>query len=268
MESSFFSLRMRASLCGSHACGAERIVAVDEVAAVTAALVARAVQHADAAPDAVHCSLERLDFASIRQASLPDVSSFEVTDWQAGRRLACRLLVRAGVSPEAAALAEEILDAGPGPNGTVMRGAVVMDSRTGERLEPDAARGVRVSRMDLAAEARPGIEAQLASAGLGHHRVAEALALAGKVLAAPGIIAELCWSDDPGYLVGYVADPRHGYQRIIDLKEKGDKRGGRVFFVNRSAEIDGLFDYLERCPVLFTESGRISPPRFWSDDDE
>lgn len=149
-----------------------------------------------------------------------------------------------------------------------MRGAVVMHARTGERLEPDAGRGVRVSRMDLAASARPAIEATLAGAGLGHHRVSEALALAGKVMGAPGMVAELCWSDDPGYTVGYVADPCNGYQRINNLKQTGDLRGGRVFFIDPVGRLEELFDYLERRPVLFTALGRISQPRFWSEDEE
>ncbi len=265
MDSRLISLRMRASLCGHHLCGAERIVAEGEVVAATTTMVTRAMQGAGALPDEVHCSLERLDPASIRLVSLPDVATFEVSDWQSGRRLAKQLLTRAGVSLEAASFALDLLAAGPGPDGTVMRGAVIMNARTGERLETDAGRGVRVSRMDLEASVRPAIESMLAAAGLGHHRVAEALVLAAKVLSAPGIVAEVCWSDDPAYTTGYVADPQYGYQRIAALKESGDLRGGRVFFVDPETTLDTLGDYLEFRPVLCNALGRISPPTFWSE---
>lgn len=139
-----------------------------------------------------------------------------------------------------------------------------MDAITGERLEYDPARGVRVSRMDLLSTSRPDVEALLAAAGLGHHRVIEALVLSGKVLQAPGIVAELCWSDAPDYVTGYVAAPQRGYQRISQLKTAGDKHGGRVFFVDRSkVAVPVLVDYLERQPVLFDDAGTISPLQKW-----
>ncbi|MDI5789105.1 6-carboxyhexanoate--CoA ligase [Bacillus licheniformis] len=36
-------------------------------------------------------------------------------------------------------------------------------------------------------------------------RLKEALAIASKVCEHPAVIAELCWSDDPDYITGYVA---------------------------------------------------------------
>ncbi|MCM2265664.1 MAG: 6-carboxyhexanoate--CoA ligase, partial [Desulfuromonadales bacterium] len=98
----------------------------------------------------------------------------------------------------------------------------------------------------------------------GHHRVAEALVLAGKVLRAPGIVAELCWSDAPDYLSGYVADPRHGYQRITRLKAVGDGFGGRALFVRASGwNPEEFVAYLERQAVLFDGLGTITPPQPW-----
>jgi 6-carboxyhexanoate--CoA ligase len=192
-----------------------------------------------------------------------------VHDWQEGRRVASCLLTRAGVQPEIATRAVELLASGAGPGGAVMRGAVIVEAVSGKRLESDQARGVRVSRMDLSPECRPALEFNLTSAGLGHHRVLEALVLAGKVLGAPGIIAELCWSDDPNYTTGYVADPQAGYQRISELKLTGDSRGGRVFFVDQTkTSLEELVDYLERQVVLFNASGTISPAKKWTPADE
>jgi 6-carboxyhexanoate--CoA ligase len=192
------------------------------------------------------------------------VRTYDVADWYAGRECARSLLRRAGVADVAIETAMAQLVAGPAPGNRVMRGAMVVDALTGARMESDPARGVRVSRMDLAVEARAGILAALTAAGLGHHRVADALVLAGKVLRAPGIVAELCWSDDPGYPVGYVAAPADGYQRITRLKAVGDNYGGRAFFVrtarwNRAAFVA----YLERQAVLFNAVGTIDPPQPW-----
>jgi 6-carboxyhexanoate--CoA ligase len=119
--------------------------------------------------------------------------------------------------------------------------------------------------MDLAPEARDTVRAALAAAGLGHHRVVEALVLAGKVLHAPGIVAELCWSDDPEYLAGYVADPCGGYQRITRLKPAGDRFGGRALFVRQPGwDREACCAYLERQAVLFAAPGPIAPPQPWS----
>ena len=262
MTADLYSLRMRAERNGRHCSGAERLVRGEELPATTAALVARALA-CGAAPDAIRCTVDRLAEA-IPCRPLPDVSTLEVADCRQGRACAAFLLQRAGVSALAAGTGITLLAAGPAPGGRVMRGAMIVDAATGERLEADPFRGVRVSRMDLAPWARQAILARLAAAGLGHHRTAEALVLAGKVLLAPAIVAELCWSDDPDYLVGYVADPRYGYQRVTRLKAAGDGGGGRALFVRRDGWNAREFAaYLERAPVLFDTFGAVSPPIAW-----
>ena len=268
MESLLYSVRMRASTCGRHLAGAERIVPAEAIGAVMAALMQRAMDCANGPAGEVNCSLERVDPDRLRLAKLPDVTTYQVSNWQTGREAAVRLLARAGVTPASARHAVTLLADGAGPRGQVMRGAVIMDSRAGKRLENDPARGVRVSRMDLTTAFRPQLETLLAAEGLGHPRTLEALVLAGKVLQAPGLVAELCWSDDPGYTTGYVADPLHGYQRITVLKPPGDMRGGRVFFVDPNrASLAELVDFLENQPVLFNLPGSFSPTVKWVPED-
>lgn len=263
MDAPLYSLRMRAAGGGAHLGGAERIADTAQLPALTAELVSRALA-GGAAPDEITCRLDRIT-TSLSRLRLPAVSTWQTSDWRAGRDCARTLLCRAGVSATAADLALDWLASGPAPGGGVMRGAMIVDAASGARLEADPARGVRVSRMDLDPAARPAIAAQLAAAGLGHSRVAEAWVLAGKVLRAPGIVAELCWSDDPHYLNGYVADPRGGYQRISPLKAAGDPRGGRAFFVAAADfALDSFCAFLEREPLLFDRPGPIAPPRPWS----
>ncbi len=264
METLLYSVRMRASAHGRHLSGAERIVSAAATSEVAAALTQRAMLCPGGPATEVHCSMERIDPASLCTGRLPDVSTYQVDNWRTGRQAATCLLVRAGVPADVASQAVDVLAKGAGPGGRVMRGAVIMDAANGERLESDSARGVRVSRMDLSEELRPELERTLAAAGLAHPRVLEALVLAGKVLRGPGMVAELCWSDDPGYAAGYVADQRAGYQRITTLKPDGDLRGGRIFFVHKAkASLTALVDYLESQAVLFTAAGAISPPVKW-----
>jgi 6-carboxyhexanoate--CoA ligase len=254
---------MRAERDGRHCCGAERIAPAGELPGLAAELVARALAHSSWVPETVHCHIDRLP-GVIPCRPLPDVRTYAVPDWMAGRACARSLLLRAGVAAPAADAALQLLADGPAPGGRVMRGALLVDALTGRRLEDDPARGVRVSRMDLDPQARRGILATLAAAGLGHQRVAEALVLAGKVLQAPGIVAEVCWSDDPDYLAGYVADPQIGYQRITCLKESGDGRGGRALFVRAAGEeLPALVAFLEGQAILFAGPGEIFPVQPW-----
>ena len=83
----------------------------------------------------------------------------------------------------------------------------------------------------------------------------EALTLATKVCHHPAVTAELCWSDDPDYVTGYVAGSRLGYQRITKLKEAGSEHGCRVFFVDGRADITSCIHYLEKDPIIIQWRG-------------
>jgi 6-carboxyhexanoate--CoA ligase len=266
MEKPFYSVRMRSECDGRHHSGAERLGYVEELSSLSASLVERAMAHEHGVPDCVHCTIELVQDEALCLGRLPDVSTWLVEEARAGRCLAATLLSKAGVAPKAVTSAIDFLSVGPAPGGLVMRGAMIIDAATGERLEQDPARGVRVSRVDLAPGARNEILTRLQDAGLGHHRVNEALVLAAKVMHAPGIVAELCWSDDPNYLTGYVASPAGGYQRISKLKSCGDPFGGRAFFVYRKAwNRDAFVAYLERRAVLFNEIGVLGNAEPWQE---
>jgi len=141
-----------------------------------------------------------------------------------------------------------------------MRGAMIMDAATGARLERDPERGIRVSRFDWSESASQEIDNALAAIGLIHHRTREALALATKVAHAPGLIAELCWSDDPSYGAGYVASKRTGYVRFSCLKQPGDTSGGRVFFVDQQhQDMDSFVSYMEKEPIVISAIGACLP---------
>lgn len=254
-----FSVRMRAAAGGSHEAGgrhvsgAERIVPEGMVLRVVADLLRRARQHGQGEADFINITVERISGPVIGIKALP-VVTVGVSGPAESRNLALALLERAGVAPMVAEKALSLIESGPAPGGGPMRGAVVMDALSGERLEPDPARGVRVSRVDWAGRARTAFVRRLKGHGVGGEairRVCEALAVASKVAWA-GVRAELCISDNPGYTTGYVAGPALGYVRLPFLKPDG-AAGGRVFFVDGGNFEEGRLRLLQSEPVLLVE---------------
>jgi 6-carboxyhexanoate--CoA ligase len=255
MNDELYSIRMRASLKGGHISGAERIVAEEKIDDVMRELAARAMNKT-AVPDEIVIKVEALRGKPLRTLPALDVVTLSVPDAQAGRSAAVRVLQQTGVSGHAALAAIDCLSKGAAPSGRNMRGAILMDAQSSGRLEPDQERGVRASRFDWSREALKDIELRLGTIGLTHERTREALALATKVAHAPGVVAELCWSDEPDYTAGYVASLQTGYVRFSCLKENGDPKGGRVFFVNvNNLNLDGLVTYLQVEPVMIVKTG-------------
>jgi 6-carboxyhexanoate--CoA ligase len=245
------SVRMRAvDAGGRHLCGAERLVPEAEAEEV-AALLRRRARERGAAPQAIRVAVERVPETAVRRVPALPVTMVlapEAGDPGGARRAADRLLERAGVAPSAIDAAFRLLGEGP-----PMRGAALLDARTGLRREADRARGVRVTRLDYAPEAREAVRAALDAAGLAHFRTREALAIASKA-AACGVLAEVCWSDEPEYEPGYVAAPLFGYVRFPRFRPSG-ARGGRALFLPPGADAAEIARRLQREPVLL-----VGPP--------
>lgn len=272
MAGELYSVRMRAAAGGPHEAGgrhvsgAERIVSRLDLERTVARLVRRAREHPLGAADFIQVTVERLAAGRLgRVPSLP-VTTLRIGAGgpRAARDVAAALLARAGVAPAVAARALSLLANGPGPGDSSMRGAVLMDAQTGRRLEPDQARGVRVSRLDWAPGEQRRLAEALRRAGAlagrdSAERIGDALAVASKAARA-GVLAEICWSDDPDYTTGYVAAPRLGYVRLPGIKAAGVGRGGRVFFVSGVADPAALARQLEEEPALVTLDGVIRAP--------
>lgn len=252
-----YSIRMRASVREQHISGAERIVPEDRLGDTVSALVARASSKG-CPPEQIVITVDSLkDIAPQQLRALDVVMLSGVPGVRVGRESASRILQRLGVSVRAIEIAMTQLDRGASPSGNNMRGAMVLDASTGDRLEQDRERGVRASRFDWSDEGERKISRLLADAGLTHFRTREALALATKVAHAPGMVAELCWSDDPDYTAGYVASLAMGYVRFPVLKRKGNGKGGRAFFVGPDVfEMEAFLAYLQTRPVLITVPGQ------------
>lgn len=242
--SRYYNVKMRSERGGRHASGAERLVDARRAARTAAALAMRAMERAGGAPDSVNVKLVRCE-EPLRIPALP-VSEYRAESPAQATEYAAGLLAKAGVSRAA-----ELLEIFRGLHG--MRGAALVDADTLERLDSDPGRGVRVTALD----ASPSLPVD--SCG-GKDHFAEAAVLSAKVLAAPGIIGEICVSDDIGYTTGYVTVRGGGYHRIFGMKAPDATGGGRMFLYRGPREdAAATVRWLESRPVA-VEGVRPPPP--------
>jgi len=251
-----YSVRMRSAEGGAHEAGgrhisgAERIVAHDKIGETSNAMLQRAFAHTRGRADFINIVVEKIDKHSMQEVPLLPIYTIAGRSVVEGHQTAERALCEAGVTLMAAKKGMEALLSLPDS----MRGAMLLCAVTGQRVDDTQTRGIRVSRMDI--EDEQGFIAKLEQRGIHNNHVREALVLASKVAAAPGMVAELCWSDDPEYTTGYVAS-RVGYIRIPHCKPLGNAIGGRVFFVKPDTKLSVISEYLEQQPVLVTLAERL-----------
>lgn len=250
-----YNLRMRASRNGSHISGAERIISSNRLYKEIEKLLNRAIMHSRGNPDEIHFKIEVLKDKILYCDSLP-ISTILTENTVDSREKASALLSFIGIPSESIIRGFDDIAKGASPDGRNMRGAMLIDIDTGERIEPDPFRGIRVSRIDVEEEAEKPLELEMKRIEINSPRVKDAIVLATKVILA-GTIAELCWSDNPDYTTGYVASKRYGYVRFPYLKQEGDIKGGRVFFLKRSVtDPENYISFLQNKTVLIK---RISP---------
>ena len=241
----YYSLKMRASQQigegdqkrEQHISGAERIVSREAVETVCSAMARRALTHSKGDPDFINIKIEKVCEKDIQILKALPVTRVDVDSWQQGLDKAFELIDEAAELKDFRKKLPELLrETFP------MRGAMLYDIATGERLEPDYERGVRATYMDALRSS--DVDSQ-------KNHFNEAIVLATKVANAPGMVAELCFSDDPEYVTGYVASRELGYVRIMKMKEMGDENGGRIFlFDSRKATAEECIEYLQKKKVL------------------
>lgn len=264
-----YSIRMRAAeggpheQGGHHISGAERLVTKEELEQISSELVHRALTHSKGCADFIRITIDaipdeaihRIPCLTIADADGP-IKEAQTTDHEATapplplsshQQAEALLTTHTAITPVAFRRAVSQLLSLP----ESMRGAMLVDMRTGQRLDPWGQRGVRVSRMSFADE-KAAITA-LNAAGYSGVHLEEALVLASKVLSAPGVVGELCISDDPDYTTGYVSYG-NTYHRLHHMKPVGSPLGGRLFFVDATADIAAIKKYLETTVTL------VNPP--------
>ena len=243
MNEPLYSVKMRASESGAHISGAERIVPSSAAPRTAAALVARALNHSKGTPDFINIKLERPS-SIIRLKSLPVTTHVAHTS-EEGLSLAAELLSKDGIGRVAEIMAKFA-------ETFALRGAMLLDADTLERLDPDPERGIRATCMDDTDSTLKGVPSA-------KNHFAEAIVLATKVQNAPGIIAEICVSDDPDYTTGYVATRSLGYHRITNIKERGSPLGGRIFLYRGAhSDVPETIRFLEQQTVLVEDVPSIA----------
>ena len=210
-----FSVKMRSSALGTHVSGAERIVEECEVPDVCAAMGKRALAHGKGQPDSITVTVTAIDGEVAHIVALPITEAHCADPAEARKNVIDALTPLTPHAAEAWELLTSVRD---------MRGAILFHAATGARLEPDHARGVRVTSMDAATATGERPEAHS-----GKTRVTDALVLASKVAHHPAVLAEVCISDDPDYTTGYFASTELGYLRVPNMKPTGSPVGGRLF---------------------------------------
>ncbi|MDH4233433.1 MAG: 6-carboxyhexanoate--CoA ligase [Nitrospirota bacterium] len=233
-----------------HISGAEGIYEEKEIAKIIREYTLRALKHPKGKPDRIVLSLEELKQRPRAIESLP-LATIKCRSSVEAVSLIRELLTASGISGKAIRTALRITD-----SADTMRGAALVLARSGRRVEPDRQRGIRASRLGISRAAQKILSRELQRHGIDIPTVREAITLASKVAACRQVIAELCISDDPGYTTGYAASKKYGYVRIPHVKTRGEKKGGRVFFLEEDAEIGSATEFLERTPVIIH---RISP---------
>ncbi len=234
-----------------HISGAEGIYESSEIFGTVKKYIQRALRHPKGQADRIVITIEVIHEKPESLSSLPVVTVTCDTPVE-GRKIINRILYALGISKTAVNTALSILRKG------AMRGAAIIDAKSGLRLEPDRERGVRASRLGISKSALKRLGSGLARCGINTDIVREAVILASKVAASREVIAELCMSDNPDYTTGYIASQRFGYARIPNIKHRGSSNGGRAFFVGEAADVKKMIDYLERTPVIIDS---ISPCR-------
>ncbi len=233
-----YSIRMRAAkrspeLGEKHISGGEKIGSKSQIEPIVKQLLNKASNHSRGDADFIQITVEKIARDQIQYMSPLEMTTVEAASIEKAHSEARKILTSLGVSEHALNVAFHELSRYQN-----LRGAIILNSKTGLRLDDRGQKGVRVSRIDWQ------------DSGDLNERVREALALASKVAHSPFTIAELCWSDDPDYVTGYVSNRAIGYVRITPLKREGCESGGRAFFVSDEVELESFINYLESVPVL------------------
>jgi 6-carboxyhexanoate--CoA ligase len=242
---------------GQHLSGCERLVKADRVPYVLQEMWQRMTSHPRGNAGAANIRIDLVEDNAIYHISPLAIESVTCESITEAHGEAGKFLQKNGISEIATRKAFARISGLK----QSMRGAMVLDATTGERLDSLGERGVRVSHMDCEDEEKftHFLRSQIAKndptqqSSMAFSKPREAVILASKAAAATGYVGELCWSDDPFYVTGYVAS-KQIYRRISPMKTMQSSIGGRVFFLESAmaTRINEVVDYWQKQPVLLT----------------
>lgn len=248
-----WSIRMRASKTDKnikdkeiHISGAEGLFEKKEILKMIKKYIERALKHPKGRSDKIVLTIEKIKERPKRISPLP-VSTIPCDTPEMAQKIIYQRLSEIGVSKRAINNAFKILT-----SEKTMRGASLINVRTGKRLEPDKERGVRVSRLGIEKTLEKTLIKSFSKMKVPTTTVKEALILASKVASHPSVVAEICISDDPDYTTGYIASKELGYLRITNIKRYNERHGGRVFIIKENSDIKKIIQFLEKKPIIIS----------------
>ncbi|NPA54664.1 MAG: 6-carboxyhexanoate--CoA ligase [Aquificae bacterium] len=241
----FYSIKIRASKEGKHLSGAERIVKEELLNITIDELYSRVKRKK---PDFISLKIKKLKKKpSVIPFSLEIKNLFFNSYIEANKEAIKILTDITGIKEKKLKNLIQLLHTGASPNRENMRGAMIVN-QDGERIEIDKFRGIRTTDVDF--EDRKKMLEFLHKKGY-TERTLDALALTTKNMLYPDIIAEYCISDEPDYTTGYIST-KNFYYRFSPLKEAGNSKGGRIYFVKNDVNLEKLYDFLQHRPILIS----------------
>lgn len=238
---------MRASDGERHISGAEGIVTEEDINGQALAFIKRAFNHTRGNVSSVNVKIDKLEREPLSVKPLPLYTVNANNSVQAFEAVTL-LLNYLSVPDEAKERAFDLIS-----NEHEMRGAAFLHYKTGERLDHEKSRGVRVTNFGMTEKAWGILSKKLEYYVPDPPRTRDALLVASKTATCRDIIAELCVSDNPDYTTGYIASGELGYIRVPNIKKRGELQGGRVFFLIDDASLTSTVHYLESTPVMVDE---------------
>jgi 6-carboxyhexanoate--CoA ligase len=238
-----FSICMRAAANANnggreqHLSGWERLVPGNQIAAIVQNLLRRILAHTRRKADIINIRIDKIKRAKIRQVSALKIESLQFAIIEQFHSNAIISLVEFEIFEIAAHKGIKLIK----NLSASTRGEMVLNAVTGEPIDNFGDRGIRLSYMDCQNE--PAFLSFLAESGVSGEKVREAVILDSTAAFAKDCVAELCWSDDPYDITGYIAS-KEIYRRLSPMKSKEDNIEGRVFFVKLSVNLSDLIDFL------------------------
>ena len=239
-----YSIKMRASQWdedqqkNKHISGAERMIPQEEIHLYVTNLIDRALNHSKGKPDFINIKIEEVKEEEVLHLPALPVTECPTHSPEEGRKAIIAFLEEMGLK-NGEAIMDRMTEAFD------LRGAILLNVDTMQRLEPNQERGIRATYMDAAHSEKN--EQDIACKN--HYK--EAIVLATKVANAPHILGEICISDDPDYVTGYFSSKEKGYVRIRHIKEMGSPKGGRIFlYRGREDQVQETIDFLQQQHVI------------------
>lgn len=245
-----YSIKMRSSRTKKdlteHISGAESISSEENLEKAISLLLKRAFNHPKGKSDFINIKLEEIKEEEITYIDPLPVTTINVEHYLDGFHVVEKILESIGIDKSKSKDIVQIIK-----SISNMRGAILLDINTFQRLETDKKRGVRATYMDFEGNDMETLNKSIEK----NAHFLEALALASKVVNCEQIIGEVCYSDDPNYTAGYVASKKYGYARITQLKEIGDTSGGRIFLYDSSlSNKNKCIEYIENKKIIVKDN--------------